>query len=200
MKFSGTHKKKITIEQQSSYDKELNTTDLEQGMKQLSLGKSPGTDGLPVEFYQTMWHLIRFDFLEIVNEVYQNEILSNSQRQGMIRLIFKKTDRTDLKYYIPISLLNVDVKIITKTPALSLGKVLPTIVSEDQTCIPGRNIAKNLHTLNDVMRCRNSKNIEAAILFLDQEKAFDKVSHKFLLKTLRHLNFGDYFVSWIQIM
>ena len=89
-----------------------------------------------------MWHLIRFDFLEMVSEVYQNEILSNSQRKGMIRLIFKKTDGTNLKNYRPISLLNVYVKIITKTRALRLGKVLPTIVSEDQTCIPGRNIAE----------------------------------------------------------
>ena len=47
-------------------------------------------DGLPVEFCQTMWHLIRFDFLEMVSEVYQNEILSNSQRKGMIRLILRK--------------------------------------------------------------------------------------------------------------
>ena len=82
------------MEQQSLCDKELNITDLEQGMKQLPSGKSPG---LPVEFYQTMWHLIRFDFLEMVNEAYQNKILSNSQRKGMIRLIFKKTDRTDLR-------------------------------------------------------------------------------------------------------
>ena len=43
-------------------------------------------------------------------------------------------------------------------------------------------------------------NTEAGILFLDQEKAFDRSSHEFLLKTLRHLNFGDYFVSWVRIM
>ena len=72
-----------------------------------------------------MWHLIRFDFLEMVNEVYQNKILSNSQRKAMIRLIFKKTDRTNLRYYRPISLLNVHVKIITKTLALRLGKFCP---------------------------------------------------------------------------
>ena len=106
--------KKITMEQQSLCDKELNITDLEQGMKQLLLGRSPGTDGLPIEFYKTVWYLIRFDLLEIVSEIYQNEILSNSRRKGMIRLVFKKTDRTDLKYYRPISLLNVNVKIITK--------------------------------------------------------------------------------------
>ena len=66
-------------------------------------------------------------------------------------------------------------------------------------CIPGRNIATNLHTLNDVIKYANSRNIEAAILFLDQEKAFDRVDHHFLFQTLRHLNFGDYFISWIKI-
>ena len=44
------------------------------------------------------------------------------------------------------------------------------------------------------------KNVEAAILFLDQEKAFDRVDHQFLLKTLKHLNFGDNFISWIEII
>ena len=68
-----------------------------------------------------------------------------------------------------------------------------------KSCIPGRNIAANLHTLNDVIKYANSRNIEAAILFLDQEKAFDRVDHHFLFQTLRHLNFGDYFISWIKI-
>ena len=120
-------------------------------MKQLPLCKSPRTDQI------------------------QNEILSDSQRKGIIRLILKKADKTDLKHYRPISLLNVGVKIITKTLALRLGKVLPTIVSKDLTCIPGRNIAKNFHTLKDVLKYRNSKNIEAAILFLDQEKGFENI-------------------------
>ena len=74
------------------------------------------------------------------------------ERRGVIRLIFKKEDRSDLKFYRPISLLNVDVKIITKTLALRLGRMLPSIISNDQTCIPGRNIASNLHTLHDLVK------------------------------------------------
>ena len=136
----------------------------------------------------------------MVKEVRNTKNLSASQKKGVIRLTFKKEDRSDLKFYRPISLLNVDVKIITKTLALRLGRVLPSIISNDQTCIPGRNIASNLHTLNDIVKYANSKNIEAAIVFLDQEKAFDRVDHQFLMKTLKHLNFGDYFISWIEKM
>ena len=136
----------------------------------------------------------------MVQEVQNLGVLSDSQRKGAIRLVFKKEDRSNLKFYRPISVLNVDDKIITKTLALRLGKILPSVISKDQTGIPGRNITTNYHTLNDIVKYTNSKNVEAAILFLDQEKAFDRVDHQFLLKTLRHLNFGDNFISWIEII
>ena len=139
-------------------------------MKKLPIGRSPGLDGLPVEFSRKMWPNIKLDFLEMVKEVRNTKILSDSQKKRVIRLSFKKEDTSDLKFYRPISLLNVDVKIITKTLALHLGGVLPSIISNDQTCIPGRNIASNLHTLNDIVKYANSQNIEAAMLFLDQEK------------------------------
>ena len=108
-------------------------------MKKLPIGKPPGLDGLPVEFYHNMWPNIKLDFLEMVKEVRNTKNVSDCQEKGVIRLIFKKEDRSDLKFYRPISLLNVDVKIITKTLALRLGRVLPSIISNDQT--------SNLHIL-----------------------------------------------------
>ena len=193
-------KVRISQDQQRFCDKEIELTELEEGMKKLPIGKLPGLDGLPVKFYHKMWPNIKLDFLEMVKEVQNTNNLSDSQRKGVIRLIFKKEDRSDLKFYRPISLLNADVKIITKTLALRLGKVLPYIISNDQTCIVGRNIASKLHSLSDIVKYANSRNIEAAILFLDQAKAFDRVNHQFLIKTLKHLNFGDYFISWIEII
>ena len=59
---------------------------------------------------------MKLDFFEMVQEVQNLGVLSDSQRKGAIRLVFKKEDRSDLKFYRPISLVNVDVKIITKTP------------------------------------------------------------------------------------
>ena len=37
-----------------------------------------------------------------------------------------------------------------------------------------------------------------SVLFIDQEKAFDRISHSFLLKTLKQFNFGAAFKSWIE--
>ena len=114
-----------------------------------------------------------------------------------IRLIFKKEDRYNLKNYRPVSLISVDMKIITEALAKRIGKVLPSIIYKNQTCIPGRNISCNIHNLIDI---QNTKNIQAVILFLDQEKAFDRVNHDFLIKTLNHFNFGEYFTNWVKIM
>ena len=40
----------------------------------------------------------------------------------------------------------------------------------------------------------------AVFIFLDQEKAFDRMSHKFILKTLRKFGFGEKFISWIKMI
>ena len=50
----------------------------------------------------------------MVQEVQNLGVLSASQRKDAIRLVFKKEDRSDLKFYRPISLLNVDVKLKQK--------------------------------------------------------------------------------------
>ena len=38
----------------------------------------------------------------------------------------------------------------------------------------------------------------AAFLFLDQEKAFDRVNHEFLFKTMKAFGIGDRFIKWVQ--
>ena len=92
------------------------------------------------------------------------------------------------------------MKIITEAPSKRIGKVMPGIIYKTQTCIPGRNISYNVHNLIDIMKCTNTKNIQAAILFLDQENAFDRVNRDFLIKTLNQFNFGEYFTNWVKIM
>ena len=67
----------------------------------------------------------------MTEEVHRLNLLSDSQQSGAIRLVFKKEDRLNLRYYRPISLLNVDVKIITKMLAIRLSKVLPTIINSE---------------------------------------------------------------------
>ena len=48
-------------------DDMINLNELEYSMQQLSLRKTPGSDGLPVEFYRTFWPIIKLDFLKMTD-------------------------------------------------------------------------------------------------------------------------------------
>ena len=190
---------KLSNVDKAECDKILQEPEILDAVTELSLGKTPGPDGLPVEFYRTMWSFIKDDYVTMVEQLYQTQNLSYIQRNGTIRLTFKKEDRYNLKNYRPVSLINVDVK-ITKALAKRIGKVLPGIIYKNQISIHGRNISYNIHNLIDIIKYANTKNIQAAILVLDQEKAFYRINHGFLINTLNYFNFGKYFTNWVKIM
>ena len=139
-------------------DDAISLIQLENAMKGLPLHKGPGLDGIPAEFYRSMWETIKHDFYDLFTEISKDKELT-SQKRGAIGIVFKKQDRHNLKYYKPITLLNTDVKIITKVLAMRLKKVLPSIIDPSQTCVPGRNITKNVHTLQDLIKYANSETL-----------------------------------------
>ncbi|CAG2199723.1 unnamed protein product [Mytilus edulis] len=122
-------------------------------------------------------------------------------RAGVLSLIYKKKgDRRILKNYRPISLLQVDYKILARIMANRFKKVLPTIISENQTCcIIGRDISNNIANVRDIITLVENDELEGYIVKIDQEKAFDRESHEFIFKTLKKFGFGDVFIKWIEI-
>ena len=120
---------------------------------------------------------------------------------GLIALLYKKGDRTNFKNWWPISLLNIDYKILAKIFSKRLSKVLATIVDSDQTCaVPGRTILTNGLLIRDLIDSCNERGFPAALVCLNQLKAFDRVSWDFLFKTLIHFGFHPTFIKWIKII
>ena len=86
--------------------------------------KTPGNDGLTKEFYGTLWNEIKYIFLKSLEQAKEKNQLSASQHQAVIKLIEKKdTDQRYIKRWRPISLLNVNTKIISKALAVKLKKL-----------------------------------------------------------------------------
>ena len=115
--------------------------------------KSPGIDGFSAEFYKFFWPELGTEMVSSFNHAFRSGTLSISQRRGIISLIPKKNkDKTLLDNLRPISLLNVDYKILTKTLAQRLEKVLPTVINPDQTgYVKGRFIGENVRLIRDIM-------------------------------------------------
>ncbi|KAK1802551.1 hypothetical protein P4O66_004203 [Electrophorus voltai] len=66
-----------------------------------------------------------------------------------------------------------------------LKKAMSLLVHGDQTCgVPGRSATWNLHLIRDAISWVEDRNVPLALVSLDQEKAFDRVDHRFLERVL----------------
>ena len=104
-------------------EENLTERDLYNSLKSMQSDKSPGNDGLTKEFYETFWTELKEIFVDSVSEAKEKGILSTSQRQAIIKLIEKKDrDKRFIQNWRPISLLNEDLKIISKALSEKLKK------------------------------------------------------------------------------
>lgn len=94
--------------------------------------KTPGNDSLTIEFYLVFWPLFGRLLVDSLNYVFEFGELSNSQKQAIITLIEKKGKvKRMMKNWHPISFINVDAKIASKTLGKRLEKVLPEIIDSN---------------------------------------------------------------------
>ncbi|CAM2108446.1 unnamed protein product [Caretta caretta] len=97
--------------------------------------------------------------------------------------------------------MHTDYKVVAKAISLRLGSVLADVIHPDQTyTVPGRTIFDNLYLVRDLLELGCRDGLSFALLSLDQEKAFDRVDHGYLLSTLRAFGFGHQFVGFIQVL
>ncbi len=123
-------------------------------------------------------------------------------RQASITLLPKDgKDPTLCNSYRPISLLNVDVKILAKILAFRLEVVLPSITSEEQTgFIKGRYSFSNIRTLFNILYSRQNSVSSEVVISLDAEKAFDRIEWVYLFRVLKEFGFGEGLISWIRLL
>jgi len=161
--------------------------------------KSPGIDGLTVEFYKYFWPLVGDLLVATFNECYDKGILADSQRMSVLSLIFKKGNTDDISNYRPISLTNVDYRILSFVLSNRLQNVIDSIVNHDQTAyIKNRYMGYNVRLIQDIVDHYKNSDKGGIIFTSDFQKAFDSLEWKFLLNTLDFFKFGPSFKQWIK--
>ncbi|KAF5331328.1 hypothetical protein D9611_011812 [Ephemerocybe angulata] len=191
----------------------ISKDEIRNALKQVPNRKAPGLDGLPVE----IWKKLDLEFCEasktggeafnvvgaltaVVNDIEVNGIEPGTGfADGWMCPIYKKKARTDISNYRPITVLNTDYKIMTKSLTNRLSDVAPDLVDDDQAgFMRGRSIHDQTDLAHVVIhRCEAEKRA-GAIVCLDQEKAYDRIRHDFLWRTLKRLGFPDRFINSIR--
>ena len=128
--------------------------------------------------------------------------LSSSQRQAVIKLIEKKNkDKRFIKNLRPISLLNVDYKIISKALASRLKKVLPNLISPQQMgYVENRFVGESGRLIAHIIEITDVLNKEGFLVTMNVEKVFNSIDHTFFISVLKKFGFGNNFVSWIETL
>jgi hypothetical protein len=106
-----------------------------------------------------------------------------------------------MKNWRTIILLCADYKIVAKAIANRLLGVIAKVTNSDQTCVvPGRNLLESVRLLKDAVFHANQNRNAAAIISLDQEKAFERVEWGYSSRVLQTMNFGQSFQKWVFLL
>ena len=85
----------------------------------------------------------------------------------------KKTDKRFIKNWRPISLLNTDLKMISKALATRLKDILPHLISSNQTAyVKNRYVSESGRLIYDVIETASFLNKKVLLVTVDTEKAF----------------------------
>lgn len=182
-------------------ERDLTINEITKAMQSMQSNRTPGLDGLPKEFYSTFWDQLKEPLLHVFKESFSKGILPPSLRTGSISLLLKKGDRKDLRNWRPLTLLGVDIKILSKALFFRMQPVIDELVGEDQTCgVRGRSMTDSLALVRDSYLYAQDRHLPLCLLGLDLEKAFDSISHQYFQAVLSQLNFGTKFRTWVDLL
>ena len=139
---------------------------------------------LQKEFYEFFWDGIKSSLSDSIKKSFISGELSTSQKQAVMKLIEKKDrDKQLINNWRPISLSNIDTKLISKVIAIRLKKILNNLISENQIAyLNNRFISEGGWLISDIVEITDLLQTEGILLTVDIEKVLVSALEKYGFK------------------
>jgi Reverse transcriptase (RNA-dependent DNA polymerase) len=190
---------KLSPEKKQFLEQDLTLAELDASIDTAKINSAGGMDGISNRTLKKFWPVLRIPLHKYSLHMCRTGKLTDSFRSASIKLIPKKGDLTSLKNWRPISLLNCSYKIISRAINARLQKVAPTILSRSQKgFVKNRYIQEVLINVIEAIAYAKCTDTPGIVLAIDQSRAFDTISHRYMKQVYRFFNFGENCIRYLE--
>lgn len=165
-----------------------------EGMKD---SKAGGSDGIMIEQIKAGGKTVINALQKLFNRCLEDRKVPKEWLQSKLVLLKKKGSGKDIKNYRPLSLLQVSYKIFTKIIINRMDSIFNIQLNQNQAGFrSGFSTLDHIHVVNELVERANTYNFKLCLVFIDFEKAFDKVKTNAILEVLNNYGIPN---TYIQI-
>lgn len=160
-----------------------------------------GFDEIPAVLLKKCSPSISNPLARIMNKSFEDGQLPSDWKQAVVTPVYKKGSKFSAINYRPISLTSIVCKTMEKIIANSLKNFLKNeqiILDEQHGFVPGRSVVTNLLTCVNHWTTEWDQRQPTDVVYLDYEKAFDRVPIRRLLLKLEHFGIRGKLHTWLS--
>ena len=170
-------------------------------IKAMKDNKSPGVDGIPPKLLMETVEQISIPLARVFNLSLKEGVVPFEWKEANIIPLFKKGSRNKSENYRPVSLTSVICKLLERLIKDHMVEFLVkhTLLNSSQHgFLKARSCLTNMLCFLEEITKWIDVGSPVDIIYLDFQKAFDKVPHQRLLLKLKAHGIGDSITDWIE--
>ena len=170
-------------------------------IKTMKDNKSPGVDWIPPKLLKEIVEQISTPLAKLFNLSLEEGIVPSEWKEANVTSLFKKGSRNKPANYIPVSLTSLVCKLLETLIRDHMVEFIikhKLINTSQHGFLKARSCLANLLCFLEEITNWVDDGSPIDVVYLDFQKAFDKVSHQRLLFKLKAHGIGNNVINWIE--